>query len=360
MSLAFSFACAYSTMQLILEALHSATSITITEVTPGRRSRRKFELPRQSISGLGKLYHMCVPPLFYQSRVFPLLLPPSCALGPSLSPCKAHQKLIKAPRRAQVRAHSDNFPSVSRLRCFIRGGSNTVPRPSISLSVPPPTRHLRMTVESADAHITHLFDLLSRQNDSNYIGENISQLAHCLQAAHLAVISTPNCHENTAIAALLHDIGQILPWNLKDEARKTHAQDMVDEEGMSVGRVGHEAIGESYLRAKGWPDFVCSLVGAHVMAKRYVCCSSLLLLLCLFRLTRVPADTSPLRQSTSPRSRKLPSRHSNNKAALSHLRKRSTSSEMTPFGEKRLLFVDATMVQRSWEEERGICRTGRR
>lgn len=160
---------------------------------------------------------------------------------------------------------------ISRLRCLVKAGAMPV-HPSLLYSLIPLFAHIfRMTVESADAHITYLFDLLSRQNDSNYIGEKISQLAHCLQAAHLAVISTPHCcHENTAIAALLHDIGQILPLILKDEARKSQAEDIVDENGMSVGRVGHETIGENYLRSKGWPEYVCSLVGAHVIAKRCV------------------------------------------------------------------------------------------
>jgi predicted HD phosphohydrolase len=121
-----------------------------------------------------------------------------------------------------------------------------------------------MTISSEDEHISYLFDLMSRQDDSNYIGENISQRAHFLQAAHLAVLS--NCDENTAIAALLHDIGQILPLQVKDAARK--ARDIIDEDGINVGRVGHEKIGENYLRAQGWPNDVCELVGAHVIAKR--------------------------------------------------------------------------------------------
>lgn len=40
--------------------------------------------------------------------------------------------------------------------------------------------------------------------------------------------------------------------------------------GKSVGRVGHEIIGEEYLRGLGFGEKVCRLVGSHVAAKRCV------------------------------------------------------------------------------------------
>lgn len=39
---------------------------------------------------------------------------------------------------------------------------------------------------------------------------------------------------------------------------------------ISVGRVGHEMIGEHYLRSLGFGETVCRLVGSHVAAKRYL------------------------------------------------------------------------------------------
>lgn len=119
-------------------------------------------------------------------------------------------------------------------------------------------------------HLRFIFDLMSQQDDSTYIGEQISQLAHSLQAAHLAAIS--GASENVAIAALLHDIGQVLPLTTKNDIRQSHKQqdDILDEEGKSVGRIGHELIGEKYLRENDWPEEVPALVGAHVMAKRYL------------------------------------------------------------------------------------------
>lgn len=40
--------------------------------------------------------------------------------------------------------------------------------------------------------------------------------------------------------------------------------------GESVGRVGHERIGEEYLRSLGFSPSVTKLVGSHVAAKRYL------------------------------------------------------------------------------------------
>jgi predicted HD phosphohydrolase len=60
---------------------------------------------------------------------------------------------------------------------------------------------------------------------------------------------------------LLHDIGQFLPL----DAAKDVQMGMGDK---SVGRVGHERIGEEYLRNLGFGDHVWRLVGSHVAAKR--------------------------------------------------------------------------------------------
>jgi predicted HD phosphohydrolase len=64
------------------------------------------------------------------------------------------------------------------------------------------------------------------------------------------------------IAALLHDFGQFLPLE------RTRDLEM-SVEGLSVGRVGHEKLGEEYLRSLGFSEVVCRLVGSHVAAKRF-------------------------------------------------------------------------------------------
>lgn len=124
-----------------------------------------------------------------------------------------------------------------------------------------------------------LLNALERYGQSDYIGESISQLEHCLQAAHhaskaskdrsstLITISDrfTDARDELVIAALLHDIGQIVPLDTTKEARM--------ELGLgkdNVGRVGHEAIGASYLRSLGFSETVSRLVNSHVAAKRYV------------------------------------------------------------------------------------------
>lgn len=67
--------------------------------------------------------------------------------------------------------------------------------------------------------------------------------------------------DETVIAALLHDIGQFLPM---DEAKDLE----MSIGGSSVGRIGHEKIGEEYLRNLGFGKIVCDLVGSHVATKR--------------------------------------------------------------------------------------------
>lgn len=45
---------------------------------------------------------------------------------------------------------------------------------------------------------------------------------------------------------------------------------MIAPDGTYVGKASHEILGEQYLRELGFSDKVCQLVGAHVMAKRYL------------------------------------------------------------------------------------------
>lgn len=111
-----------------------------------------------------------------------------------------------------------------------------------------------MTSAAAE-HVAWIFQLLQEQGDGAYIGESISQLEHCLQAAHFA--EEAGADEETVIAALFHDIGQFLPLS----ELKSASEDMVDSSvGGSVGRKGHDKLGEDWLRMKGWPEKVCQLV----------------------------------------------------------------------------------------------------
>jgi predicted HD phosphohydrolase len=116
-----------------------------------------------------------------------------------------------------------------------------------------------------------LIHMLNTQGQGDYIGEPIGQLEHSLQAAHLA--KSNHAEDEKVIAALLHDIGQFLPVEeLKSIAHEVQSmRDSNDKSDGGVGRVGHERIGEEYLRRLGFSQKVSSLVGSHVAAKRYLC-----------------------------------------------------------------------------------------
>jgi putative nucleotidyltransferase with HDIG domain len=107
-----------------------------------------------------------------------------------------------------------------------------------------------------------LFSYLRAQRDSDYLGEAISQLQHSLQAA--AIAAEAGSDDDTVLAALLHDVGRFVPEG--GEMPKLIAPD-----GIFLGTEAHEIVGEKYLRAFGFSDRVCSIVGAHVWAKRYLC-----------------------------------------------------------------------------------------
>ncbi|KAJ5706576.1 hypothetical protein N7488_006377 [Penicillium malachiteum] len=108
-----------------------------------------------------------------------------------------------------------------------------------------------------------LIGSLEKYGQGDYIGESISQLEHCLQAANSARHS--GARDELVIAALLHDIGQIIPLESTKEVRM-NLRDSTE----NVGRMGHEAIGAAYLKTLGFSDIVCRLVNSHVAAKRYL------------------------------------------------------------------------------------------
>lgn len=124
-----------------------------------------------------------------------------------------------------------------------------------------------MTSHTPEAHVAHIFQLLEDQGRGDYLGESISQLEHCLQAAYFAEQEVDD--EDVIIAALFHDIGQFLPMSEIQNCKA--GGPMIDEKmGANVGRHGHDVIGQRWLLIHGWPEKVASLVGAHVTSKRYV------------------------------------------------------------------------------------------
>ncbi|RFU31815.1 hypothetical protein B7463_g4508, partial [Scytalidium lignicola] len=108
-----------------------------------------------------------------------------------------------------------------------------------------------------------LLGLLESYGQGDYIGESISQLEHSLQAANQA--RNAGSDDELVLAALFHDIGQIIPVDETRDVRMSLSNTPED-----VGRIGHETIGAEYLRAQGFSEKVCRLVNSHVAAKRYL------------------------------------------------------------------------------------------
>lgn len=109
---------------------------------------------------------------------------------------------------------------------------------------------------TADPRATadRILDFLSTEGTAEYHGEQVSQLEHALQAAHLA--RKDGAGEEEVIAALLHDIGHIWPV----EGRRM----------TNVGVVSHDAIGAAVLTDLGFSFDVANIVSGHVAAKRYL------------------------------------------------------------------------------------------
>lgn len=120
---------------------------------------------------------------------------------------------------------------------------------------------LSSDLDDVRAAVKELFAFIIAQGDSDYIGEDVSQLQHSLQAATFA--QQAGAGRETVLGALLHDVGRFIPANKDMPA-------MIAADGQFVGNASHEIVGERYLRQLGFSETICELVGAHVMAKRYL------------------------------------------------------------------------------------------
>ncbi len=112
-----------------------------------------------------------------------------------------------------------------------------------------------VTTWPVDEKVDYIFNLLDLAREQGYLGEDISQLEHALQAAAYAQFLRPNDIE-FIVAALLHDIGHLLPRG--------------DNQMGPFGKKDHEIIGANFLRECGFSERVAQLVQAHVDAKRYL------------------------------------------------------------------------------------------
>ncbi|CAJ1455748.1 unnamed protein product, partial [Effrenium voratum] len=121
-----------------------------------------------------------------------------------------------------------------------------------------PARAVRLRARGFSASVDEVINLFQRHGSGDYIGEEVSQLEHALQAADLAARS--GFGSEATIAALLHDVGHMLGLDDKSHAR------MED-----CGIVDHENLGGQWLSRLGFSSTVCDLVARHVDAKRYLC-----------------------------------------------------------------------------------------
>lgn len=110
--------------------------------------------------------------------------------------------------------------------------------------------------ENPRATVADLFALYEKYGHDDYIGEPVSQLAHMWQAAALA--ETEGYEEEVVLAAFFHDLGHLC----------AHRAESASMDGF--GTVNHEQLGADYLRARGFSERLATLVGSHVLAKRYL------------------------------------------------------------------------------------------
>lgn len=132
-------------------------------------------------------------------------------------------------------------------------------------------------IDPIENAITKTIGLYLKHGKSDYIGESVSQIEHAIQCALLAEKGHPekNFIQNSIIvASFLHDIGHLIALDNVSDGGDASSEcgelEMKDDNGVSLGIVGHEGIGENYLRDLRFPDLVCKLVSGHVKAKRYL------------------------------------------------------------------------------------------
>ena len=101
-------------------------------------------------------------------------------------------------------------------------------------------------------------EILTRQGESAYVGEPVSQREHALQSAYLAEQESGS--DTLVVAALLHDIGHLLAADA----------DAGEAKAVAGTDTRHEVLGQIWLAAY-FPLSVTQPILLHVAAKRYLC-----------------------------------------------------------------------------------------
>merc|ERR1712243_423598 len=102
--------------------------------------------------------------------------------------------------------------------------------------------------------VSAIFSLYDRWGGEHYIGENVTQLQHAQQAAEQA--EKAGYGEKVIIGAFLRDIGHLIGME-KDLP-------LMEQNGVPLGTVEHDAVGENFLRDLGFPVEVTQFVRGHV------------------------------------------------------------------------------------------------
>ena len=113
----------------------------------------------------------------------------------------------------------------------------------------------RLTVKEV---VDKIFSYYETYGNQDYIGEPVTQIEHMVQGAMFA--EKDNRKPEIVLAMLLHDIGHLLEFEVKDESEK-----MGD-----LGVMHHESKGRLFLENLGIPYPIPNLVENHVKVKRYL------------------------------------------------------------------------------------------
>ena len=108
-----------------------------------------------------------------------------------------------------------------------------------------------------------ILDLFEKYGAKDYIGEELTQTEHMVQAGMIAIDNIkdiPQEYKNDfVLACFLHDIGHLLAFD-KDNI----------EQMETYGVTKHEKLGADFLRSLGIRYPIPDLVENHVKAKRYL------------------------------------------------------------------------------------------
>ena len=110
------------------------------------------------------------------------------------------------------------------------------------------------------------FDLYEKHGSAGYIGEEVSQLQHAVQAAKQAETFCNNNNISGSrkievlLGAFFHDVGHLLAF-----VPHLNLPKMGD-----LGILDHEKHGAAYLEQQGYSSLICELVRNHINTKRYL------------------------------------------------------------------------------------------